>query len=139
MKSEQLHRRDVLALVAEDDPRVANMVEEVLRTAGFEVSCTADGIATLNEILERKPDVVVLDLVLPKLHGRDICAMVRKSPSVKSIPIVVISGQAGEEDRTTLFELGVDDFLTKPFGTDELLARVQAVCHRARARLAFWM
>ncbi|MDW8343342.1 MAG: response regulator transcription factor [Verrucomicrobiae bacterium] len=127
------------ALVAEDDPRVASMVEEVLRTAGFLVSHTGDGIATINEILTSKPDVVVLDLVLPKLHGRDICTMVRKSPAVHHIPIVVISGQAGEEDRINLFSLGVDDFLTKPFRTDELLARVQAACYRARARPSFWM
>lgn len=124
-------------LVAEDDPHVASMVEEVLQMAGFIVSRTGDGIATINEILERKPDVVVLYLVLPKLHGRDICAMVRKSPTVHDMPIIVISGQAGEDDRVNLFALGVDDFLTKPFRTDELLARVQAACYRARARSAF--
>ncbi|NWF65679.1 MAG: response regulator transcription factor [Chloroflexi bacterium] len=125
------------ALIAEDDKRIGELVEEALTEAGFETRYVADGVAAINEILESKPDVVVLDLVLPRLRGQDVCSMVRKSPVVNRTAIVVISGAVPAEGRPDVFRLGADDFVSKPFRPDELVARVQAVCHRAAHRQRF--
>lgn len=125
------------ALIAEDDEGLSELVEEALAEAGFATRRVADGVAAINEILETKPDVVVLDLVLPRLRGQDVCSMVRKSPTVNQTAIVVISGTVQQDDRTDVFRLGADDFVAKPFRADELVARVQAVCHRTRHRQRF--
>ena len=121
-------------MVAEDDDRVGSLVEELLKEIGFETHRAADGVTAINEILERKPDVLILDLVLPRLRGQEICAMVRKSPTVNRTAIVVISGNVEADSKADLFRLGADDFVSKPFQTDELTARVQAVYHRAQHR-----
>jgi len=122
------------ALIAEDDAAIGKLVGEALTEAGFQTHYSSDGIQAINDILELKPDVIVLDLVLPKLQGQEICAMIRKSPTVSQTAIIILSGQAQQEVRLDLFRLGADDFVSKPFQTDELVARVQAVYHRARHR-----
>jgi DNA-binding response OmpR family regulator len=105
-----------------------------LRDAGFRTSSVGDGIQAINDILALKPDVIVLDMGLPRLPGQDICTMVRRSPLLNRTPIVVISGASEREDKLELFERGADDFVAKPFAVDELTARVQVAWERARSK-----
>ncbi len=127
-------------LVAEDDKVISRLVAEAVIYAGFQAKCISDGIDALNYILESKPDAIVLDLVLPRLQGFEICSMVRKSPTVKHTPIVVMSGRVGKDDKLKAFELGADDYVTKPFQVEELVARIEAALHRPTLSLpAFQM
>jgi DNA-binding response OmpR family regulator len=127
--------RSNTVLIAEDDEIIAQLVTEALEEAGFHAQSVADGIEALNQILETKPDVIVLDLNLPRLQGYEICGMVRKSAAVQHTPIVVLSGLAGWDNKLPAFELGADDYVTKPFNVQELVTRVDSVLHRSRLRL----
>jgi DNA-binding response OmpR family regulator len=132
MKSRLNSVRSKTVLIAEDDDAVAEIVTTALEKEGFRTQRAADGIAAINAILETRPDLVLLDLALPRLDGYNICRMIRKADAVHQTPIVVISGRATLEDRLRAFEFGADDYLTKPFELDELLARVEAVLMRSR-------
>ncbi len=132
MKSRLNSIRSKTVLIAEDDDAVAQLVATALEKEGFRTQRAADGIAAINAILETRPDVVLLDLTLPRLDGNDICRMVRKADAVHQTPIVVISGRTKLEDRLHAFEMGADDYVTKPFELDELIARVEAVLMRSR-------
>jgi DNA-binding response OmpR family regulator len=117
-------------LIAEDDETLAGLMADSLRDAGYLTRCAGDGIDAINLILETKPSSVLLDLGLPRLSGTDICGMVRKSEAVQHIPILIISGRSALQDRLQAFDMGADDYLTKPFEMDELVARVAAVLQR---------
>lgn len=121
-----------LVLLAEDDEVLAGLISHDLREAGFRICWARDGVTAINEIMERKPAVILLDLGLPRLPGQNICAMVRRSPMVGQTPIVVISGAGERDTKLTLFDSGADDFIVKPFAIDELTARVQAAWERAQ-------
>ncbi len=118
-------------LVAEDDDRLARMLTVALRREGFQSHRVSDGVEALNYILSAKPDVVLLDRRLPRLSGDEVCQMVRKTESVRHTPIVFISGLVAVAARLEAFQLGADDYVTKPFALDEVLARVEAVLLRA--------
>ncbi len=118
-------------LIAEDDDRMARMLATALRQEGFQAHRVRDGVEALNYILSDKPDVVLLDRRLPRLSGDEVCQMVRKAESVRHTPIVFISGLVSVANRLEAFQLGADDYVTKPFALDEVLARVEAVLLRA--------
>jgi DNA-binding response OmpR family regulator len=132
MKSRLNSIRSKTVLLAEDDDAITQIVVAALEGEGFRIQCVSDGIAAINTILETRPDVILLDLMLPQLDGYNICRMVRKADSVHHTPILVISGRASVEDRLRAFEVGADDYVTKPFDLEELLARVEAVLLRSR-------
>ena len=110
---------------------MARMLAVALRQEGFQAHRVRDGVEALNYILSAKPDVVLLDRRLPRLSGDEVCQMVRKAESVRHTPIVFISGLVAVADRLEAFQLGADDYVTKPFALDEVLARVEAVLMRA--------
>jgi len=119
----------VRVLLVEDDPGVAASVEEGLRAAGFVVDAVTTGAAALAALAEGAgPDVVVLDLGLPDADGQDVCRTIRVTSSV---PVVVVSARGDEVDRVLALEFGADDYLVKPFGLRELVARIRAVLRRA--------
>jgi DNA-binding response OmpR family regulator len=124
--------RSKTVLLAEDDDAIAQIVVTALEGDGFRIQRVSDGISAINTILETRPDVILLDLTLPQLDGYSICKMVRKADSVHHTPILVISGRTTVEDRLRAFEVGADDYVTKPFDLEELLARVEAVLLRSR-------
>jgi DNA-binding response OmpR family regulator len=130
MKSKAPAARRKILLVAEDDETTGQMVCEALREAGYKTHWAKDGVDALNYILESRPDGVVLDLILPKLNGYEICSMVRKSRAIQWTPIIVMSGRVEHRDKMQAFELGADDYVVKPFRIEELLARIEAVLHR---------
>ncbi|MHA6780192.1 response regulator transcription factor [Pseudonocardia saturnea] len=121
-----------LALVVDDDVTVRDVVGRYLDRAGYRVDVAGDGEAALRAVAERMPDVVVLDLMLPRLGGLEVCRRLRRE-SV-DVPIVMLTALGEEEDRVLGLELGADDYVTKPFSPRELVLRVASVLRRSRER-----
>lgn len=117
-------------LVVEDDPDIAELVEHHLSLAGYDTSVVGTGNDALEQIRQR-PDLVVLDLMLPGLSGLEICRLMRSDPQTATVPIIMLTARAEEEARVEGLELGADDYVTKPFSPKELVARVGAVLRRA--------
>src|SRR6266545_272234 len=114
-------------LVVEDEMKIARLVRDYLRQAGFEVVVTGDAGSALASARGLKPDLIVLDLGLPDLDGLDVARELRRSSDV---PIVMLTARADEADRIVGLELGADDYVVKPFSPRELVARVRAVLRR---------
>jgi two-component system alkaline phosphatase synthesis response regulator PhoP len=117
-------------LVADDDPIVLRFLEALLSDAGYEVCTAGDGEEALQKIREEKPDMVILDLVMPYRDGFDICRTVRQSPSTRTLPIIVLSMKDKESDIIRCFEAGADEFVRKPFNALELIARIRKILDR---------
>jgi two-component system KDP operon response regulator KdpE len=115
-------------LVVDDEPPIRHAVRRALQARGYEVELAADGEQALAEAEDVAPDLVVLDLNLPGMDGFEVCRRLR---GWTAVPILVLSVREDESDKVTALDLGADDYLTKPFGTDELLARVRALLRRA--------
>jgi two-component system, OmpR family, alkaline phosphatase synthesis response regulator PhoP len=118
-------------LVVEDEPQIAALVRDYLVQGGFEPILAHDGEAGLREAKSRKPDLVILDLGLPKRDGIDVIRELRKTSNV---PVVVLTARGEESDRILGLELGTDDYVVKPFSPRELVARVRAVLRRVDSR-----
>jgi len=122
--------KKIKVLVVDDEPQILRALRAGLVAHGYEVVSAADGEEALDKAAAECPDAVILDLNLPKLSGLDVCKGLREWSSV---PIIVLSVRDAERDKVTALDLGADDYLTKPFGTDELLARLRvALRHAAR-------
>ncbi len=115
-------------LVVEDDPEMQRALALNLTARGFEVTTAADGTAALNAAASGSPDVIVLDMGLPDLDGMDIIRAIR---GYTRTPIVVLSGRSGSGDKVDALEAGADDYVTKPFDVNELVARLRAATRRA--------
>jgi len=116
-------------MIIEDDPEIRGIVTTLLAGEGFQVEEAGDGRMALERVFLTKPDLILVDLRLPGLDGAEICKRVRAGRL--DTPIIVISAAREEFDRVLLLELGADDFLVKPFGARELLARIRAVLRRS--------
>ncbi|MFY7856888.1 MAG: response regulator [Rubrivivax sp.] len=117
-------------LVVEDEPRLASLLADYLRAAGHHPECVSDGAAALTAWRERQHDLVLLDLMLPRVDGLSVCRQLR---AVSRVPIVMLTARADEADRLLGLELGADDYIPKnPFSPREVVARVKAVLRRAR-------
>ncbi len=119
-------------LVADDEPDAVRLVSFHLRRQGYRVGHAADGLEALNGVFEGHPDLLVLDLMLPKLDGLEVCRMLRTSPGVRGTPVLMLTARASLEDKLRGFGVGADDYLTKPYELTELLARVEALLARGR-------
>jgi len=115
-------------LVVDDEPRIAEIARDYLERAGFRVTIAGNGADALAIARARHPDLIVLDLGLPKLDGLDVTRTLRKQSSV---PIIMLTARVDESDKLIGLELGADDYVTKPFSPKELVARVRAVFRRA--------
>jgi two-component system, OmpR family, response regulator RegX3 len=118
----------VKILVVEDEPALAESVKYSLEREGFGVEVAPDGEKALERFRSGQPDAMVLDLMLPKLSGLDVCRIVRGESSV---PILVLTAKDAESDKVAGLELGADDYVTKPFSTRELVSRIRALLRRA--------
>lgn len=117
-------------LMVEDDPEICRLVRDFMRREGFEIE-VAENAAAMDAVLRRlRPDLIILDLMLPGEDGLSICRRLRQSDD---IPILMLSAKSDEIDRVVGLELGADDYMVKPFGPRELLARVRALLRRAQA------
>lgn len=119
-------------LIAEDDRAMREGIAEILEGEGYEVIVAADGRAALDRFREAGPDFVLLDIMMPELNGYDVCREVRRAD--KDVPIVFLSAKSEEIDKVLGLELGADDYVMKPFGMRELIARVRAISRRCMAR-----
>jgi two-component system response regulator RegX3 len=115
-------------LIVEDEPALAESVQYSLTREGFDVVVAPDGEDALERFRTGSPDLVILDLMLPRLSGLDVCRIVRGESSV---PIVILTAKDGEADKVAGLELGADDYVTKPFSMRELVSRVRALLRRA--------
>jgi DNA-binding response OmpR family regulator len=118
-------------LVVEDDRDIAELVRHYLVKAGHTVDLVSSGAEVLPHVHARPPELLVLDLMLPGVHGLEICRALRTDPATADLPIIMVTARAEEADRVTGLELGADDYLTKPFSPKELVARVAALLRRA--------
>jgi len=118
-------------LVAEDDPDIASLLDHYLRKAGFVATTIVSGRDVMPQIKRDAPDLVVLDLMLPGLDGLQVCRAIRADANTAAIPIIMLTAKAEESDRIVGLELGADDYITKPFSPNEVVARVRALLRRA--------
>ena len=123
-------------LVIEDDDALATLVQYNLEKEGYDVAVAGDGEEGLVQIDERLPDLVILDWMLPKVSGIEVCRRLRSRPETRNIPIIMLTARGEESDRVRGLDTGADDYLTKPFSVPELAARIRAVLRRIRPGLA---
>src|ERR1041385_2182134 len=118
-------------LIVDDQKDLALRVQRSLEDAGFDVIIAVDGTTGLQIAKEHRPDLVLLDLTLPDIDGLQVCETLRRDLKAGAVPIIVLSARASEADRVRGLDRGADDYLIKPFNTQELLARVRAALRRA--------
>ena len=119
-------------LIVEDDKHILTGLVDTLTIEGYKTVIARDGKEALAQVKERAPDLIILDIMLPKLSGFEVCRELRKTGM--NVPIIILSARAQESDKVLGLELGADDYVTKPFSPRELLTRVKAVLRRAEAR-----
>jgi two-component system, OmpR family, KDP operon response regulator KdpE len=117
-------------LVIDDEPQLIRVLRTGLKSRGYEVRAAADGLAGFEMFTDWHPDLVITDLAMPNVDGLELCRRVR---AVSQVPIIVLSAKGEEKTKVEALDIGADDFVTKPFGIDELLARVRASLRRATA------
>lgn len=120
-------------LVVDDEPDLLELVRINLAQAGFDVETAETGEEGIARARRNRPDLVVLDVMLPDLAGTEVCRRMRADPELAGLPILMLTAKSEEVDRVVGFELGVDDYVTKPFSPRELTLRVQAILRRARS------
>jgi DNA-binding response OmpR family regulator len=120
-------------LVVEDEIDVASLLRFNLAREGYEVVLAADGADALRHVRERRPDVVLLDIMVPHLNGWEVCRRLKEEPETAAVPVIMVTGRVEEGDKVLGFEVGADDYVTKPFSIRELLARIRAVTRRGRS------
>ena len=119
-------------LVVEDEADVAEMLRYNLAKEGYEVRLAATGTDALRQAREMRPDVILLDIMVPQLNGWEICRRLKQDRDTHAIPVVMVTGRVEEGDKVLGFEMGADDYVSKPFSPRELVARVRAVTRRSR-------
>jgi two-component system alkaline phosphatase synthesis response regulator PhoP len=117
-------------LIVEDDPNIAIGLEDNLKMEGFALVLARDGQEALQKVKEDRPDLIVLDIMLPKLSGLDVCRQLKRQGS--ATPIIILSALGQEADKVMGLELGADDYVTKPFSPRELIVRIKAVLRRVQ-------
>jgi len=125
-----------LVLIVEDEAALVTMLRYNLEKEGFAVCEAGDGEEALVQIAERKPDVVLLDWMLPLVSGIEVCRQIRRSPASRSLPVVMLTARGEEGDRVRGLNSGADDYVVKPFSPTELIARLRAVMRRAQPATA---
>ncbi len=122
-------------LIVEDEEAIATLLDYNLSKEDCETRIAKDGEDALLKVVEFHPDIVILDWMLPKISGIEVCRRLRQDPESRNIPIIMLTARSEESDRIRGLETGADDYLTKPFSTAELVARVRAVLRRIRPAL----
>lgn len=119
-------------LIVEDEKNIAELLKYNLEQEGFRTLSAAQGDLGLELARKSKPDLILLDIMLPVMSGLDICKALKQNPKTASIPVIILTAKGQEADRVVGLEIGADDYVTKPFSTRELVARVKAVLRRGR-------
>jgi two-component system phosphate regulon response regulator PhoB len=121
-----------LVLIVEDEAPLVTMLRYNLEKEGFQVCEAGDGEEALVQIAERKPDLVLLDWMLPLVSGIEVCRRIRRSAETRSLPVIILTARGEETDRVRGLDSGADDYVVKPFSPSELVARLRAVMRRAQ-------
>jgi two-component system, OmpR family, KDP operon response regulator KdpE len=117
-------------LVVDDEPQITRVLKTVLTSQGYQVRTAAEGESAMSSFTEWRPELVITDLYMPRMDGVELCRRIR---AVSGVPIIVLSVKGEERTKVEALDSGADDYVTKPFGTDELLARVRAALRRGGA------
>ena len=117
-------------LIVEDETDVADLLTLNLRKAGYKVSTAADGVTGLQKARDDKPDFIILDLMLPKMSGLEVCRILKSDAATAQMPILMLTAKAEEIDRIVGLEFGADDYVTKPFSPREVVLRIRAILRR---------
>lgn len=121
-----------IVLIIDDEEDLIELVQYNLSKEGFEVIGAGDGESGISLALRKKPDVVIIDLMLPGIDGLEVCRSLRSRPETAQIPVIMLTAKASESDRVVGLEIGADDYVTKPFSPRELAARIKALLRRTR-------
>jgi len=125
-----LSRQRQRILIVDDERDIVQVLEFALRQAGFETVSAADSTQAMARIREAQPDLVILDLMLPDLPGTEVCRQLKSAARTKGLPVIMLTARGEEVDRVVGFELGADDYITKPFSVREVVLRVKAMLRR---------
>lgn len=120
-------------LIADDEPQIREILSIYFKKEGFKVIEAADGAEALVQVQAGKPDIILLDIMMPVLDGLEVCKQVRK---ISDIPIIMLTAKDSDDDRILELEIGADDYISKPFNTREVVARVKAVLRRTNASMS---
>jgi DNA-binding response OmpR family regulator len=120
-------------VVAEDDPKQAELIRRYLEHEGHRVVVVHDGRAALEEARRHRPDLMVLDVMMPRVDGLDVCRVLRAEPLSADLPVLVLTARSAEDDLLLALDLGADDYMTKPYSPRELMARVRTLLRRTGA------
>ena len=124
---------DAKILIVEDERDIVDLLQYNLQEAGFETDYVRNGADALHRSVEKPPDLIILDLMLPEVDGMIVCRLLKNDPRTKNIPVVMVTAKTAEKDRVAGLELGADDYITKPFSPREVVLRVAAVLRRLQA------
>jgi len=122
-------------LIVEDETAISTLLEYNLQQEGFETALAEDGDMALLMAIERVPDLILLDWMIPKLSGVEVCRRLRRRETTADVPIIMLSARGEEDDRVTGLDIGADDYLVKPFSIPELFARIRALLRRTEANV----
>ena len=114
-------------LIADDDPDILALVTFKVKQAGYTLITATDGAAALAAARETTPDLVILDVSMPRMSGLDVCRELRADPATKKVPVLLLTARAQEADIEAGFDVGADDYVVKPFSPRELVARITAI------------
>jgi DNA-binding response OmpR family regulator len=120
-------------MIAEDEPNIVTSLEFLMRKAGFDTRIARDGEEALGVLMAFRPDVVLLDVMLPRRSGLEVCRFIRAEPSLAGTRVLMLTAKGGRNDHQNGLEAGADEYLTKPFSTQELLERVKALAAKGSA------
>ncbi len=121
-------------LIVDDEPDIVQLISYNLKKEGFHLSTVSDGEEALQKVRSGHLDLIILDLMLPGIHGMELCRILRNNPRTAHVPIIMLTARGQESDKVSGLESGADDYMTKPFSPKELVARVKAVMRRSRER-----
>ena len=133
MSSEAAPR--AIILVADDEDAIVGLLQDALKSVSYDVVVAHNGEEALQQIAHKAPDLVVLDIQMPKMDGYEVCKQIKSDVYLRHIPVLMLTAQAGTRSKVVGLEQGADDYLTKPFEMDELLARIRTLLRRARIDL----
>jgi phosphate regulon transcriptional regulator PhoB len=121
-------------LIVDDEPDIVQLISYNLKKEGFHIATALDGEEALTKVREGHLDLIILDLMLPGIHGMELCRILRNNPKTAHIPIIMLTARGEESDKIRGLETGADDYMTKPFSPKELIARVKAILRRSKER-----
>ena len=119
-------------LVCDDEPYIVESVSYVVRKAGYEVVVAEDGLEALSAVKREKPDLVFLDIMMPKVSGYEVCRQLKEDPATKSAYVVMLTARGQEEDERRALEMGADEFMTKPFSPRKMRAKLDEILGQSK-------